>query len=67
MNKIALYNTITAQCFYFHAEAKEGSLFILGIINKKEAVIHMMIMQPTTAQIFTLSAHNQLNLISEGV
>ena len=67
MNKIALYNTITAQWFCFHAEAKESSLFILSIFNKEEAVIHMIITQPTIAQIFPLSAKNQLNLTSKGV
>ena len=67
MNKIALYNTITAQWFYFHAEAKEGSLFTLGILNKEEAVIHMIITQSTTVQIFPLPANNQFNLISKGV
>ena len=67
MNKIALYNTITAPRFYNYAEAKEGSSFKLSIVKLKEAVIHMIITQPTTAQIFSLSANNQYNLIEEGV
>lgn len=67
MKQIALYNTITALWFYFYAEEKEVSLFTLSIFKIKEAVIHMIITQSTTAHIFPLSAHNQLNLISEGV
>lgn len=67
MNKIALYNTITAQWFCFYAEAKESSLFILSIFNTKEAVIHMIIMQPTIAHIFPLPAKNQLNITYNGV
>jgi hypothetical protein len=67
MKQIALYNTITALWFCFYAEAKEGDLYILSIVKLKEAVIHMIITQPTTAQIFPLSANNQYNLIEEGV
>jgi hypothetical protein len=67
MKQIALYNTITALWFCFYAEAKESSLFTLSIFKIKEAVIHMIITQPTTAQIFPLPAKNQINLTSKGV